>query len=61
MEKKRRQYGSGAKLKRVMEREAGRTFAQIARENSAPRATVIGWRHAGKEEPAVHSRQPTVD
>ena len=28
MEKKRRQYGSGAKLKRIMEREAGRTFAQ---------------------------------
>ena len=33
------------KLKRVMEREAGKTFAQIARENSVPytaRAVIVG-------------------
>ena len=33
-----------------MGREAGKTFAQIARENSVPYATVIGWRQAGKDK-----------
>ena len=44
MEKKRIQYGVELKLKCVMERESGKTFTQIARENNVPRATVIGWR-----------------
>ena len=50
MEKKCRERSVELKLKCIMEREAGKTFTQIGRENGVHYTTVMKWCKAGKDK-----------
>ena len=50
MQEKRRQYSAGLKLKCIAEREAGKTYVQIAAAHDVHYTTVMKWCRGGKDK-----------
>ena len=53
MQEKRRQYSAGLKLKCIAEREAGKTYVQIAAAHNVHYTTVMKWCKQASNPPAL--------